>query len=457
MVLRTAWPIVVSRLSYVLMGVVDMLLVARLGTAETAAVGLGVIATFTVFCFGFGLLNSVKVVTAQAVGAGRPHRSSTALAQGMVLGGILGAAMMWLLPEIGIVQLVGGRGDVVALGTQYFDIRVFAAVPLFIGNAIFGHIEGAGDTRTPMRAAVAANALNLVLTAGLVFGVGPFPALGAAGAAWGTAIASASMGAWAVYLILQRYGRLALDNFRGVGELLRLGIPMGLEFFVYELSWLMFAAFVTSAGKAHLAAHVIAARLMCLTVLPGHGISAAAMILVGQATGAGDRAAARDVQRRALRFAFGVMGLGAVVFALFGGALVSAFTADAEVVAVGGVLLIVAGALQLFESVVLVRSGSLQGAGDTFFVMAVNIAAAWGLLVPGALIGCAALGAVGGWLARLGVLALLAVAFEARARFIFGVEEREQLLDELLDIIEIHADVAAPAIERDQRIRVAAA
>jgi len=456
MVLRTAWPIVVSRLSYVLMGVVDTLLVAQLGTTETAAVGLGVIATFTVFCFGFGVLNAVKVVTAQAVGAEQPDLSRRTLSQGIALGAGMAALMMVLLPFFDVVQLVGGRGAIGTLGAQYFDIRLLAVIPLFVGNAIFSHLEGTGDTRTPMRAAVMANALNVVLTVALVFGVGPFPAMGAAGAAVGTAIASAAMGVAALVIAIRRYGRLSAD-MRGMGRLVQLGVPMGVEFFVDELAWLMFAAFVTAAGKPQLAAHVIVSRVICLSLLPGHGVGAAAMILVGQAVGREDRLGAWQVQQRAMRLAFAAMGSVALVFAFFSGPLLSVFTADPAVVEIGTILLLVAVGLQLVESVVLVRTGALQGAGDTMFVMVANIVAAWGLLVPAAFVATTEAGAVGGWLVRLVVLLGLAAAIEARARVVFGVQQGEQLGHEPADVLEINADVLPAAVQSDERVGVAAA
>ena len=67
---RLAWPITVSTLSFTVMTVVDTAFVGRLGPASLAGVGLGGIALWTVICFGFGLLRAVKVLVAQGVGAG---------------------------------------------------------------------------------------------------------------------------------------------------------------------------------------------------------------------------------------------------------------------------------------------------------------------------------------------------------------------------------------------------
>nr|HMR11380.1 MATE family efflux transporter [Polyangiaceae bacterium] len=180
---RLAWPTAISMLSFSIQTLVDTLFVGRLGARELAAVSLGGVVAFSLICFGFGLLRSTKVAVSQAVGAGNAER----------VGEILRAAV-WLSLLLGVVTIAAGRfvhSHVVALGpdlvsgqlaARYVDVRNLGAVPFLFAVAVREALYGTGNARLPLRAALAANATNVVLDALLIFGFG----LGVEGAAWAT-------------------------------------------------------------------------------------------------------------------------------------------------------------------------------------------------------------------------------------------------------------------------------
>jgi MATE family multidrug resistance protein len=408
-------------LSYTFMGIADTFMVARIGTTEIAAVGLGMTATFTLTCFGLGLLNAVKVVASQAFGAGNPARSREAAYQGMFIAVVTGLVVLGLTPLSGpILALMGARNGVMVMGAEYFQLRLLGVLPMFLSIAAFGYFQGLGDTRTPMRITVVANLVNVGLDVVLIFGLGPFPEMGTTGAAVATAVAFGLQGGAAV-LVLVRSGR-TLDfqrrpfRLKGSRELLRLGLPMGMQWFLEVIGWAAFAGFVARQGEVHLAAHTIAIRVISVSFLVGHGIGEGASILTGQAVGARQEGVARRVARRATYLCLGVMGACGLAFVFFGTQIIGFFRPGPEVLDTAVSLLLIAAAFQLFDAVVVVKTGVLNGAGDTRFVMFVGVAIAWTILVPFGYLLCngAGYGAPGAWWAILLELLVLAAVLAWR-------------------------------------------
>lgn len=401
-VLDVAWPIVVSMLSYTMMGVVDTLMVARLGTTEVAATGIASVAVFLTCAFGWGLCNAVKIAVSHSYGAGDRAGVLRATQQGLLLAAALGlVVMLALLAPTPILRALGAKGDVLSLAVSYYKPRVLGVLPMFLSIAAFGYFQGLGNTTTPMRVQVVANLLNVGLDAVLIFGLGPIPALGVEGAALATALAFGLQGVVALWLLRGSVGSGLSWSFNGFRRLLRLGLPMGLRFFLEIGSWAAFTSIVARTGEAHLAAHTIVVRIISVSFLPGHGIGEAASILCGQAVGAGRFEVARRAVGNATLICMATMGGFGLVFWLGGEQLVRLFKPEPAVLAIGAKLMLIAAAFQLFDGVATVKSGALNGAGDTRFVMLVGIASSWLLLVPLGWVLCigAEMGAPGAWIA----------------------------------------------------------
>ena len=156
--LRLAWPIAVSTLSYSIMTLVDTLLVGHLGPASLAGVGMGGTAAFAVLCFSFGLIRGVKTLVSQAVGAGRgdlvqAYRSA-ALQAALVLGAATVVAGQLLAPLMLHVSATREAGEATQL---YFWIRNLAAPLSLVGVALREARYGEGDARSPMAATIVGN------------------------------------------------------------------------------------------------------------------------------------------------------------------------------------------------------------------------------------------------------------------------------------------------------------
>ncbi len=411
-VVRLAWPIVVSLLSYNVMTLADSVVVARLGTAPLAAVGLGAVAVHAVMAFGMGLISGVKVVTSHATGAGDRERAARAAWQAVWLSLGLGLVAAALVPAgWALLSVMGASAAVRELAWPYFAVRVGGALSLYLLNGLGGWFQGRGDTRTAMVSILVANAVNVVLDPVLVFGWGPAPALGVAGAAWATVIgqlAGVAVLAWRLFEPLRGVSwRVDRDV---LARIWRLGNPIGLRYLLDVGSFVVLASLLARAGDAELAAHVLVIRVVLVSFLPGLGVAEAAAVLVGQAVGARRPDRARDAWRTATWMAVGLMAAGAVVMVVVPDLLLAPFGADAEVVAIGRRLLYVGAAFQVFDAVATVAMCSLSGAGDTRFAMFASVGSAWLVKAPLAVLFCGplAMGAVGAWLALMIEIAVLA-------------------------------------------------
>jgi putative MATE family efflux protein len=278
--------------------------------------------------------------------------------------------LMFLVDDF--LALLGASAGVVAAGTMYLRLVLSTSLlsfPLMVANGI---MRGAGDTRTPMWLTLVMNVWNVAAALVLVFGWGPVPAMGLAGAGLATASARALGGVLALVVLFSgktvlRVRPAALFRWDGalLGRLVRVALPNLGETAVSRLGYTLFMSMVTGLGTATLAAHQIALRVESLSFMPGWGLSVAAATLAGQALGARDPDLAESAIRRTLLLALGLAGTIGVFFALFGRPLVTIFGSTPEVLDPAGIAVRISAAELPFLSAEMVLAGALRGAGDT--------------------------------------------------------------------------------------------
>ena len=312
---RLAWPIMVSMLSYSVMTLVDTLFAGRLGAVALGAVGFGGVITFTLLCFGIGVLQGGKVLVAQAVGASRHDR----------IPGYIGAA---LVIAVGFGGFTAIAGQLVALGLpaladdsaavhvaqRYVAIRLLGAPLVLVAFAVREIRCALGDSRSPMRTALIANGFHIPLNATLIFGLH----LGVTGAAISTVIAQSLEAA--LLLLVQRKDGLGLGAWmrRDVVDLWHTGTPLGLERLFNVGSFSALVTLIARVGDRDLAAHQIANQVNLFAVLPMLAIAEASGVLAGQAVGANEDALVRRVARLGLVAALIFGALCAVVYVFVG-------------------------------------------------------------------------------------------------------------------------------------------
>ena len=402
--LRLAWPIAVSTVSYAVMTLVDTLFVGRIGPAALAGVGLGGVAAFTLLCFPMGLLRGTKVLVSQAIGAGQRDAPRRHAAAGVFVALAFGAAGVGL--SVGLAELLPALTATPASGAAartYLRIRMVGAPAFLLYVALREARYGLGDSRSPMAASIAANVVNVALDALLI---GVFE-MGVAGAAW--ASVAGHVAEAGVLVMRQREEGLVRPTRADLAELLDVGVPTGVQFLLEVGSFSILTAILSSLDEREMAAHQIALQVAHFTFLPLVAVSEAASVLAGQAVGARREALVGRVTREALKTCFLYAALCTVVLVGFGGPIADAFTDDAPLRAIARNLLIVAALFQFLDAAQVVAHGVLRGAGDVRYAAKVAVAASWLAIPPLTwLLGVeAGLGALGGW---IGICVELGVA-----------------------------------------------
>jgi MATE family, multidrug efflux pump len=389
--LALAAPVVLAELGWVTMGIVDTVMVGRLGAHAIGAVGLASMLFFGVAVFAMGVLLGLDPLVAQAFGAGRLDECHRWLVDGVWLGVLVAVPTVALI--YGMRATLGAWGlppEVESLVHPYLGILTWSLPPLLLYVAFRRYLQAMHLVRPVMIALLLANIVNAVGNWLLIFGHLGFPAMGVRGSAWATLIARVFMAAVLFVVILRHEAHVTprlRDTPMGIDparlrRLFALGIPAAGQM-VFEVG--VFSAATALAGRVSadaLAAHQIALNMAAFTFMVPFGIASAAAVRVGHAVGRRDPAGAMRAGWTAIAIGAGFMATAAAVFLLVPGVLVRTFTTDPAVVQIGTALLFVAAAFQLFDGVQGVTTGALRGLGDTHTAMFWNLGGHWIVGLP---------------------------------------------------------------------------
>ena len=386
-----ALPVVLAELGWVAMGIVDTLMVGRLGPEAIGAVGLGSSIFIGVCVFAMGLLLGLDTLVAQSHGAGRHDDCHRWLVHGVVLSLAIAlplSALLWLVTAS--LDSWGFAPEVLRLTRPYLGVLTWSLLPLLLYAAFRRYLQATGSVRSVTRALLAANVANAITNWILVFGNLGAPRLGVEGAAWATVMARVFMAGWLLCAIVARERGRTPGLFQTslrvemawLRRLCALGFPAAMQI---TLEVGVFAAGTALAGRlapASLAAHQIAINVASLTYMVPYGIASAGAVRVGHAVGAADFHAAARAGWTAVLFGAAFMVCAAVAFVVAGSSIVGAFTADAAVLSLGVSLLAIAAVFQLFDGLQGVATGVLRGLGDTRTPMFWNLFGHWFLGLP---------------------------------------------------------------------------
>ena len=423
-----AGPLVLQQISYTLLGVTDTFFVSRISADAIAAVGLAGVIFFALMLLFRTTANSSVVFVGRAHGAKNDKGIGEAVWNVLNMVALLtlvALVLPWVFTWLFQFAAPSDGSNVLELGTRYLQIRAFE-VPLAMFNAIvWGFLVGRGDSRTPMLLAWLQVGINIVLDYFLVLGNAGFPALGVAGAAIATVLANGVItlvSAWILWRPANRQrfgtGRARLASLKDLGNVLRIGLPMGMGDFIEVASFSAFFTLIGRLGTDMLAANNIALQFMSLSFTMGIGVAMAASSLVAQYLGADEPDQAERVGYRASALAMVIMGVIGLSYLIAPELLVSIFSDDPDVIAAGVVILRLVALYQVFDAVAIVLGGSLNGAGDTTFTMLTRLFFAWGVFIPlsWALAFPLGGGVRGAWIGAMIYLAGLALIYLIRFR-----------------------------------------
>ncbi|NLO04979.1 MAG: MATE family efflux transporter [candidate division WS1 bacterium] len=395
-IVRLSWPIVAGSFLQWMMGVVDIKMVGTLGPASIAAVGTSRDAIFTFLTLVFAVATGAQIMTARYMGQHSPKKAADACRQAIILSVLLGLIIMpagyFLSGDL--LAALGAKTETLALGTAYMKTFFIGTIPLLLGFMLTASLQGAGDTLTPLYVNIGVVLMNIVLNWMFIFGVGPLPAMGVIGAAWGTVIARTVAGLLMFWIVTS--GKFALHvpllerwpiNLPLWGKMAYIGVPSSIESFARNLGFLSLFWILnqTDAGRLAVAGYAVSVQIRMFGVMFGLALMSAAMTAVSQNMGAQSPERAERSGWTLAAIAAATMGAMGLVQILLAGPIIGFFTSDPETIRWGVISLVILSLSLPFTGLSMGSSGSLRGAGDTLsplyatliFTMAVGPVAAY--------------------------------------------------------------------------------
>ncbi len=437
--LLLALPIIAAMVSRTVMSFVDFIMVSQLGTEAQAAIMPAGVVLFTLICFGMGTLSIIGAMVSQSLGRGELDECSAYAWQGLYLSLIGGVLVLpaWLVAEP-FFAWVGHEERVQQMEVAYVQIGLLSVGPAMAGVALSSFFNGVHRPWVGFWSAVICNLFNVLANYALIFGNFGFPAMGIAGAAWATVLASAlqmlMLLGWMLrgrYQAMFHSRRTWRFSWRRCRRILRFGSPAGAQFIVELLAWTVFTLWLIGRfGTEQLAAHNIAFRFLELSFMPAIGLGTALTAAVGRSIGEGDYALARSQVRWALAMAMGYMGLIALSYVLLGTQMASLLSDNEQVILWASRILLLCAVFQVFDAMGITFIHALRGAGDSLVPALVMI----GLTVVVCLGGGVAFilllphwGSLGPWTAATVYVTLVGLCMGARYRH--GAWQRIELLE----------------------------
>jgi multidrug resistance protein, MATE family len=391
---RLALPIVLTQISMMSLGIVDLAMVGRVpvdAVEALDAVALGNVWKIGTAMVAMGLVLGIDPLIAQSHGRRDAAGLALALQRGIViaLAGSIPVAILWTFTEDVLVAM-GQDPEIAAVAHDYVLVQL-PSVPFFLVFVALRHyLQGRGILAPTLCIAIAANAVNFALNWVFIYGRLGSPELGAVGSGIATSIGQVLMPLGMLLLIRvgklhegawRPWSRAAFDP-RELRVVLAVGVPVAAHFAAEIWGFQIVALWSGQLGKHELAANAIVLNLASLTFMVPLGIGLASVTRVGNLIGEKRTSEAQAAAWGALALGAGVMALAALAFVAFRTVLPRAYTVESEVIAICAATLPVAAAFQLFDGIQVVASGILRAMGATRPIAVANLLGYYAIGLP---------------------------------------------------------------------------
>jgi MATE family multidrug resistance protein len=378
-------------LGHLLVGLIDDIMVGRLGPIELAATSLGNSLVFIALSIGIGFSFAITPLIAESDGEGDQDKGRSIFQHGIILMTILGIAMYVMLLLIKpVLYYLDQPDEVVVLAIPYYEIVALSMIPLMIFQGFKQFTDGLSHTKYAMYATILTNVVNVLLNFALIYGIWIFPRLELVGAAIGTLISRVVMvificvvlikkEKFSMYMQLLKIDEIKKKIFK---KIMNLGFPTALQM-LFEVG--LFTASVLLAGTLGAlpqAANQIALKLASTTFMIAVGIGVAATIRVGNQKGLKNYFELRRIAFSNFMLVLIIMSLFLIGFIVLKDVLPWGFTDNLVVIKIASSLLIIAGLFQLSDGLQAVVLGSLRGLQDVKIPSVLTFIAYWVIGFP---------------------------------------------------------------------------
>jgi len=373
---KIAWPLILTNMLHVLVGIVDFKMVGSLGIESIAAVGMSRQVMMFIMILMIAISGGASVLVAHAYGAKdqqKVSRTAGRSATFMILAGLLIITPLGLLFSKPILVLLGAETQVVTLGYSYLKILFLGSVLSMFSFVVTGILLGVGKTKVSLNLLLFTNSLNILFNYIFIFGIGPFPALGVIGAALGTVLSrffGSFIGMWILFskrfpIQIKLKDSLTFD-FPLLKKILFLGGPRSMQGVVRNFSRLFIyriIAFLPDSTRA-ISAYSVGMQVRMISSFVGLAFMNAAMSRVGQNMGAKKPELAEKSGWLAAVMAAGFMTFIAIIFFIFPESIMSFFTDDVDAIQMGKTFFMIVAISEPAMAFAFAMGGALRGGGD---------------------------------------------------------------------------------------------
>ena len=397
---KLAAPIIMGMLGHTFVGLVDNIMVGQLGSAELAAVSLGNSFFFVAMSLGIGFSTAITPLVAEADSEDDFRKGKSAFKHGLFLCIVLSLLLFgMILLAKPLMYFMKQPEEVVVLTMPYLDIIAFSLIPLIIFQGFKQFSDGLSLTKHAMYATIAGNLINVWINYLLIFGKFGFPKMGILGAGVGTLVSRIAM-IVIIWVLLKNNQKakafvtqikLFILDSTMLKRIINLGLPSAMQMF-FEVAIFTSAIWLSGLlGKNAQAANQIALNLSSMTFMIAMGLSATAMIRVGNQKGLKNYIELQRVAKSI--FLMGIMfaSIFALLFLIFHDIFptlyldledVNNYLDNQEVVAIASKLLLVAALFQISDSAQVVFLGALRGLQDVKIPTVLTFISYWMIGFP---------------------------------------------------------------------------
>lgn len=400
-----ALPMVFSMLVNALYNIVDSLFVARI--SEDAMTALSLIFPMqnlvNAIAIGFGV--GINAQIALHLGAGSRDRADTAATHGLVYsllhGVIITITCIAIAPHF--LAMFTQDTTVIQMGTTYATIAFSFSTVVMAALAFEKMYQAIGRMKITMIGLLAGSLCNILLDPVLIFGLGPFPQMGIAGAALATGIGQ--MLTLSVYLIF--YHRISTPvrirrrflrpNPKMDWQLYAIGIPAILNLALPSILISFLNSLLAAFSQSYVVVLGIYYKLQTFLYLPSSGIVQGMRPLIGYNYGAGESKRVRRIYQLTLLLCAGILAVGTILCVLLSDGLIGLFTTNAETIAIGQTALQIISIGFIISAVSVATSGALEGLGMGVQSLVISLVRYCVVIMPLAWLLCRIMGPTGVW------------------------------------------------------------
>ena len=389
--LKIGVPVIIAQLLQMSMSFVDTVMAGRLSPEDLAAVAVGssILLPFVVLCLG--CMMAVTPIVAQNVGGRRFKQIGKNARRVLWLSQILALPSFFLLRHLDFAfPLIGVTEEIVPIATGYLKAISWGIFPAYAFGALRYFNEGLSVTRPAMYIAGIGLLVNIPANYILMFGKLGFPQLGAIGTGYASAIVFTVMFIAMLWFTMRFesysrfdiFGKFRLPEKKYLGELLRIGVPIGVSSTMEVSMFAIVSLLVSTISTVAIAGHQVAINFASMAFMIPFGLSVAISARVGQSIGRKRVTEARFRGYVGVGVACCIMALTALTMYLFPEAITAIYTDDKAVTEVAVQLLLMAAIFQLSDGLQVSGFGALRGLKDTKIPMYVNLVAYWLVGIP---------------------------------------------------------------------------